>query len=739
MRFLTAFFLCFLCQFAQGQQSHTSVHAQAYLTDTSAWNLTAAIIEAGSMTGGSLRGIPGSVHILTPKQLKRYGDTDVHRALRWVPGVNIQEEDGFGLRPNIGIRGSGAERSARINLMEDGVPISPAPYTAPSAYYFPTVGRMQGVEVVKGSCQIAYGPNTIGGAVNLLSTKIPTTLGGQVTARAGAFGTQGLHFNVGNGSGQIGWLVEAHRSAASGFKQLDDLGGTPGQTGFEKWDFMGKLRWMSSASARVDQFVELKLGRVSELSNQSYAGLTADDFEATPYRQYAGSRRDLMDADQRQVVLTHVASLGSTWKWTNQAYATAFNRNWYKSDRVADSTGSWVKLGELLSGPATPQLDIFRGNGTGLVRLKANNRSYFSLGLQSRLAWEGQWNGWQKLEIGLRRHHDGVDRFQWTDNWRIEDGAMIDAVFGEPGTESNRLENTRAWASFARAKWNSGRLSIMPGLRIESIAAERSDYGKTDPERTGSDLSERSNHIVAILPGIGLQFDASEKLEAFIGAHRGFATPGSSPDTQAEFGVNTEAGIRWNSARSSGSAVAFAHFGRNLLGSDFASSGGTGTGEMFNGGTTTVAGLELDGRIQLSKALEFQAAYTFTDARFTSAFTSDFSAWGAVSKGDYLPYLSRHQFTARAGWIRGDFSADISARWSEAMRTEAGQAPLSEVETVGAATVLDAALHYQFTETMRLNLGVLNLTDQVYTAAARPAGLRPGLPRTLSAGFHIDF
>jgi Fe(3+) dicitrate transport protein len=73
------------------------------------------------------------------------------------------------------------------------------------------------------------------------------------------------------------------------------------------------------------------------------------------------------------------------------------------------------------------------------------------------------------------------------------------------------------------------------------------------------------------------------------------------------------------------------------------------------------------------------------------------------------------------------------------MRTEAGQAPLSEVETVGAATVLDAALHYQFTETMRLNLGVLNLTDQVYTAAARPAGLRPGLPRTLSAGFHIDF
>jgi Fe(3+) dicitrate transport protein len=138
-------------------------------------------------------------------------------------------------------------------------------------------------------------------------------------------------------------------------------------------------------------------------------------------------------------------------------------------------------------------------------------------------------------------------------------------------------------------------------------------------------------------------------------------------------------------------------------------------------------------------ALELQWAYTFTDARFTSSFSSDFDAWGDVEAGDFLPYLSRHQFTTRLGWTHGRLASDVSARWTEGMRTIAGSEHLSEVETVGEALVADAAIRYQISESMRIELGVLNLMNQVYKAAARPAGLRPGLPRTLSVGFHLDF
>jgi Fe(3+) dicitrate transport protein len=95
----------------------------------------------------------GSGEYINNQRLSNLNQPDVNKVLRVVPGVNIRDEEGFGLRPNIGLRGTPVNRSAKITLMEDGILIAPAPYADPSAYYFPTFARMAGVEVLKGSSQ----------------------------------------------------------------------------------------------------------------------------------------------------------------------------------------------------------------------------------------------------------------------------------------------------------------------------------------------------------------------------------------------------------------------------------------------------------------------------------------------------------------------------------------------------------------------------------------------------------
>jgi Fe(3+) dicitrate transport protein len=197
--------------------------------------------------------IAGGATYLDAEDLQRFQATDVVRALRQVPGVSFQLEDGFGLRPNISIRGTATERSSRVTLMEDGVLIAPAPYTAPSAYYFPTFGRVHAVEVLKGPAAITQGPYTVGGAVNLLSTPIPERTSGMLEGEYGSFGTWRAHGWYGGGNEQMGFLVETHQWRSDGYQDVDR---SNAGTGLDKEDYLAKLRFsMTPPPARAIRWI----------------------------------------------------------------------------------------------------------------------------------------------------------------------------------------------------------------------------------------------------------------------------------------------------------------------------------------------------------------------------------------------------------------------------------------------------------------------------------------------------
>ena len=95
--------------------------------------------------------IPGSVEIIDNKTIENSRAFSSPEVLRKVAGVNVRDEEGFGLRPNIGIRGLNPTRSTKVLLLEDGIPLTYAPYGDNASYYHPPIDRFESIEVVKGS------------------------------------------------------------------------------------------------------------------------------------------------------------------------------------------------------------------------------------------------------------------------------------------------------------------------------------------------------------------------------------------------------------------------------------------------------------------------------------------------------------------------------------------------------------------------------------------------------------
>lgn len=686
--------------------------------------------------------VPGALHVIRPAELERFAHTDPLRVLRAVSGVNIQEEDGYGLRPNIGLRGSGSERSARITLMEDGILIAPAPYTAPAAYYFPSIARMQSVEILKGSSQIAFGPQTAGGAINFVTPQAADE-GESVMYRSEVSGYGGFmnHLRVrqqwtsrlGTWSG----VMEGLQVGSAGFKSLP--GGDP--TGFSKTDWMAKLRWDSPTDRTFRHSVEWKTGRVHELSHETYAGLSESDFQENPFQRYAASQRDEMTSAQQQQVLRHRLVWKERLEFQTDGYQTEFARNWYKLDRLVHADGTKLSLLSLFESGADSVLKSTTPLGAEL-QLKANNRAYFARGIQHRTIVRG--TGGNQCVIGVRYHEDAVDRMEWRDGYRLEDGVLRLQTRGELGSAGNRVDGARAFAGYLRGTLRWGRSTWTPGVRTERMEFCREDYIATDVDRDQDALSERHNTVHVWLPGLGVHYALSGEQHVFAGVHRGFIPPGSAPETQPETSINIETGYRWNTNRFSGQAVAFHNIYNRLLGSDLTANGGLGTGDLFNGGSARTRGFELEAALQLldesrTWAMPVRLTYTYTDARFTSSFESDFGPWSSVESGDYLPYLAPHQGNAQISMVSSSWSGELNVRYVAAMRTVAGSGPLVPAEATDQATLVDAVIRKEWDSRFQWYIGVNNAFDSVVVVARRPAGLRPGMPRLIRTGIRFAF
>lgn len=723
-----------------GTQSKTT----SAMTD-SVHRITEVVVRSNQMLGSKFeaRNRTGSAYYISPEEIGKFGYTDINRMLKSVPGVNVYEEDGFGLRPNISLRGTKAERSERISLMEDGVPAAPAPYAAPAAYYFPNAARMYAIEVLKGSSQVQYGPFTTGGAINMVSTPIPSRFSAKLNTSYGSYNTFKSYASVGNSFKHLGFLVEYLRYQSDGFRKDE-----PNErTGFKRNDLIAKLSAQTNREEGMNHVFELKFGYADEKSDETYLGLSESDFAARPYFRYAGAQKDNLTTRHTQWVGTYLLK-ADRLKVTTNLYYNYFFRNWYKLNevRAGFTKAERRSIEAVLADPETNQayFDIVTGKrdyvGEALM-LRANHRVYRSRGVQSKAEYRAMvGGGYLTAELGLRYHADSEDRFQQDDGYSMQDGRMHLFLAGLPGSNANRVTTAHAWSGYWLGKWSKGILTLTAGMRYEDVDLLKRDYTKADPRRTGMVRIETPNHARALLPGFGFNVKVLSVLSAFGGIHKGFAPPSASLNQKAESSVNVEAGLRLTTQTLKCEAIVFNNDYANMLGSDLAAQGGQGTLEQFNVGKAAVNGMELMLHWlplpkRLGVQLPVQLSYTYTHTKMKNDFES--SAWGHVFYGDEIPYIYKHAFNAQIGIEHKRIEANFGARYNGDMRTLPGQGKIAEREKIPAHLILDASLKGHINKYITLTVKAINLANKKYLVSRHPAGLRAGHPFGIYGGVQL--
>jgi len=696
--------------------------------------------------------IPGAATIVDKKTLERFLYTDIHRALRAVPGVAVQEEDGFGLRPNITIRGGRANRSADITLMEDGVLAAPAPYASPDAYYFPQMDRMQSLEIIKSTGAIKYGPRTTNGVLNMITKPIPNDKQADFISEAGSYGAARVGMTTGVSTDNVGVLLNAVHKENNGFKNTDFVGG---DTGFNVQDVLGKLRLNADKSAEHYQEVEFKLGNYDEISNETYLGLTDSDFAANPNRRYGSSQLDVMDVGAWQASARHFLEFSSSLDLTTTVYHNEVTRDWYKieSARIGGVTRDIATIFDNPI-PNAAYIDTLRSANTagGTFVVRANDRKFYGQGVQSVLAKHYTMGATKNfLEIGGRVHRDEADRYQRDDRFDMVGGRAVITSVGTPGGAGNHIQMAQAWSGFIQNELTWERWLFTPGLRYETIDLKRKDYGATDPTRSGSNLKVFKTNLDVWIPGASISYALTDSWKLLGGAHKGFSPPGvpanaaEEANSKPEESTNYEIGTRYHKGLWQAELFAYYKDYDNLVGRDHLSAGGAGVGDAFSAGKVEVRGLEASLGYDAASLfnlgnrtrLPLDVSYSYTEGQFLNNFVSGFAEWGTVNSGDALPYLPKNQLFLSAGVETDDWGFSLSGKFTDAMRTVAGRGPIPENRLAEAHWTFDIAGEHKITDTVKCFARIENLFDQTYVAARRPSGARPGMPMTALAGLKV--
>lgn len=666
------------------------------------------VVISGSVLGFSnleeVRTYPGNRNVLTAEQLEKSASLSIDGALQGVPGIKIQDETGTGVLPNVAVRGLDASRSGYTQFLVDGIPLTLAPYGHTGQSLFPaTLKTLERIDIVRGGAAVQYGPNNVGGVINLITKEIPdqwqTTLAEKITAfNAGNFLTDTYFSTGGPVSDTFALQFEANLIDGESFREHSD-------TDVKNW--LLKTHW----DIADDKTLKTTLQRYDAEAEMPGALHTA---AYQQNRRQSLRPNDLFTGDTTRFSTTYNQQLSDfgpfdagEFNWTTFGHKS--NRNFQWDFTTAPGAGHWADT----RFPAT--------------HLRSSPREFKVWGTEPRIALQfgNADTVSHKLTVGTRLVKEDI-------GYKLNQTLISTGVQTTP--RDWHLDTTAVAAYISdEIKLLDQRLTITPGLRYENVDMTFKDSNAN---------TTADNTITEALPGLNVGYEVNDNWFLYANGQRSLRAPqisvirGTGAEA-AELAWNSEIGVRHD----------FSHNGSvnlSLYRIDFEDQLlYNSTLQSFdNVGETQHQGLELEVNYapESLPRLNLHAGYNYLDSEQKEG----------DNAGNELPFASKHQLLWDASYAFNSFEATLSGFYfSSAFSDQANTKAENAAGTVGelpSYTVwnlqLGKTMGLKKGSTVYTGLSVNNLFDKEYFfrgVDVSPAGRFTAPERSVSVEVKYTF
>lgn len=645
----------------------------------------------GETSAKNVKVYSGARTVIDSKYLQNVAAKNIEDALRTVPGVQIQDETGTGVLPNISLRGLKPGRSAHLNALVNGVPAAIAPYSHSSFSLFPiTMETLETIDVVRGGAAVHYGPNNVGGVVNFITKPISnehtSTLKGTVhIAENGNILTDTYVRTGGFINDELGLQFQYNGIKGESFRDHSDT---------DVKNLIVDSEYYPSDDSEIKanlQYYKADADLPGALLPDAYEKDRSSS--QRPYDKFEGETK------RGSVTYKLNPSDNTEFHWMNFAQESKRKFDW-----GWNTTGSGF----------TPTTE----NST-----RSADRKITVLGTEPRWTFE---KSNHKVTFGARYIKEDVDYL--LNQTKFNDGITADL--------RDWKIKTNALAAYVSdtISFMDGDLKVTPGLRYENVETDFGDNKSSDPS------DDKKKSMSSFLPGLSIGYQASNEVFLFTNAQRSLRAPQVAQvrkegDLAVELAWNYEAGIRFepNDNFSVNSTLYRIDYKDQI---EYVSS----TQSFNNLGKTRHQGIETQFILKPSDRTLFTLGYTFLD---TEQLTGS-------NKGNDLPWVASHQLSLSSDYKVGDNKFNLtgiylSKTFSDSANTieessngQVGENPAYMVWNAKYSTKVPVSNNLK----ANISLGINNLFDEDYYfrgVDVSPVGRVSGQGRSFIISGQIDF